>query len=72
MIRFTDSPRDFQSESKKIEELIESCDDQEIKESLIELKEFKNPNNWIRSYDMFGALMNESALFIPRFRQKKR
>jgi hypothetical protein len=31
-----------------------------------ELAEFKNPKNWARSYNCYGNLINEHALYKPK------
>ena len=30
-----------------------------------ELRQFKNPKNWTRSYDYKGELLNKHALYLP-------
>jgi hypothetical protein len=37
-----------------------------LDDALIELDSFKRSKNWTRSYNCYGELINEFALYIPR------
>ena len=45
--------------------------EERIAELEAEIREFKNPKNWTRSYNCYGNLINSHALFLPRIKEDK-